>query len=174
MGSIRVAALCACLAVSTTARAQLPRPAPSALPQWAIDTSARLRPALATVAGIRLGMNESRVRSLLGHPDTSFAYESPVLDSARVLRYPTAEAVLNAAGVQTFRCWGRSCGLPGGIRIGSSLQAVVASLGRGHPGYGHQLSHSLFYYVGGCDCWLEVRFTSSLRVDLITLESDNS
>jgi len=169
-----VAVISVGIASSSVSHGQLPPPARSAFPQWATDTSRNRDLQLPAVAGVQLGMSEARVRALLGGPDTAYSFDSPVLDSARVLRYPGAEAVLNSYGVQTFTCWGRGCRLPGSVRIGSSLRSVVTALGRGHPGYGRGVSHSLFYYPRRCDCWLEIQFDHAARVRRLIIEADNS
>ena len=174
MGRSAIIAVVAQLMCLTAGTQQVPQPVRSGLPAWATDTVGHLDAALAALAGVRLDMSEARVRTLLGRPDSTRRIESEMLDSARMLWYPEAWVLLSRTGVERIACWGRSCRMPNGIRVGSTLRAVVSALGRGHPGYAPGLSSSLYYRPPRCDCWLQVQFGPSLRVRQMALEDDNS
>ena len=147
---------------------------PSALPQWALSTSAHIAGADATISGVSLGKQQAVVEKALGHPDSLVRGYSEVIDSTWTMYYKDAEATLTAQGLDSFDCWSTRCHLPSKIQVGSTLREVVRALGRGHPGYGTDISYSLIYPIDRCDCWLELRFDKNLRIVRMSLASENS
>ena len=148
--------------------------APSALPKWALGPVAHIPAAQAAISGLSPAHQLPDVERALGRPDSVVKGYSEIIDSTRTLYYRDAEATLSPAGLEYFDCWGKRCRLRSGVAVGSTLRTVVQALGRGHPGYGPEISHSLIYTIDRCDCWLEVRFDESLRVVRLSLANDNS
>ena len=162
------------LALATIARSGHAQAASSSLPSWAIDNVGRLSQGLNIVRGVRLNMSQSEARARLGAPDSVVKGYSEMLDSTVTLYYRDAEVLLDEHGVQSLDCWSQACALPNGVRVGSTLRQVVQALGRGHPGYGPETTHSLFYYPKHHDSWLEIIFDDKQHFVRLSLANDNS
>jgi hypothetical protein len=140
------------------------------------DSTSRVAESRLTINGIRIGMRDVKVRTLLGSPvDSTLPSTEDVTheDSVFVWRYHGLQVSFDGHTVYDVRCDGAACVTADSVRIGASRKTVVARYGPGFSGYDASSDVLIYHPDKPLDCALVFTFVDD-RVARIALECDYS